>query len=238
MSSASPERTRKPSWSASQWYIDIGSPGPRTKRLTPTCSGSSTNSVTKPRGPRFHHFMSRTLRTNQVIRPELCPETVQHDVEIETPLAGRSREQRRADERPDLGRLQVAPQRAGPLRTRDDLAAELVEFGAAGFLAAMNDALVQARRAHRELRGLLGEVEEGLAGIVGFERLLGDRAHLRDVPLDHRVHQVVLRRKAAKHRAVADAGRPCDLVDAHVGARRGERLRRRIEHPLEISPRV
>src|SRR5437868_186572 len=194
MSSASPERTRKPSWSASQWYIDIGSPGPRTKRLTPTCSGSSTNSVTKPRGPRFHHFMSRTLRTNQVIRPELCPETVQHDVEIEPPLAGRSGEQRRADERPDLGRLEVVPERPGPLCTCDHLPAEPVELGAAGLLAAMDDALVESGRAHRQLRDRACEVEEGRAGVVRLERLLGDRAHLRDVPRDDRVDEVVLRR--------------------------------------------
>ena len=29
-STASPESTRKSSWSASQWYIPIGSPGPST----------------------------------------------------------------------------------------------------------------------------------------------------------------------------------------------------------------
>ena len=33
-------RTRKSSWSASQWYIPIGSPGPRTKRAIPTWGNS------------------------------------------------------------------------------------------------------------------------------------------------------------------------------------------------------
>src|SRR5919204_10549 len=67
MSRASPLSTRKSSWSASQWYIDIGSPGPRTKRLTPTCSnsGSPSNVMTLPRGPRSYQTASCALRTNQ-----------------------------------------------------------------------------------------------------------------------------------------------------------------------------
>ena len=44
MASASPARTRKSSWSFSRWYIAIGSPGPRTVRLIPSCRN--------PRRPR------------------------------------------------------------------------------------------------------------------------------------------------------------------------------------------
>src|SRR5437588_21925 len=67
MRSASPWRTRKSSWSASQWYIDIGLPGSRTNRLTPYCSnsGSPSKLITRPRGPRSYHTASRALMTNQ-----------------------------------------------------------------------------------------------------------------------------------------------------------------------------
>src|SRR5262249_6018391 len=83
-----------------------------------------------------------------------------------------------------------------------------------------------------------GEVEEGCSGVVRLQRLLGHVAELCDMPLDDRVHEVVLGGKAPEDRSVANPGKARDLVDARVGARRGEHLRRRIEHPLEISPRV
>src|SRR5207253_4398543 len=167
-----------------------GSPGPRTKRLTPTCASSSpTRSVTKPRGPRSHHFISRRLRTNQLTAGtigELRAQAVEHDVEIAPPLAGRGCEQRRADERPHLRRLEIPPHRAGTLRSRNDLPSELLELCRARLLTAMDDAPVQAGRAHRELGHPPDEVEERLARVVGRERLLGHIPHLRDVALDDR----------------------------------------------------
>src|SRR5579872_5590840 len=125
---ASPERTRKPSWSASQWYIAIGSPGPRTKRLTPTCASSSRTSwVTWPRGPQSRHSASRTLRTYQSLfmRRTLRAKAVEDDVEIALPLAFRRARQRGADEHLDVGRLDVPSHRTGGLRARHDLRAEL-----------------------------------------------------------------------------------------------------------------
>src|SRR5215207_6035266 len=46
-SSASPESTRNSSWSASQWYMPMGSPGASTKRLTPTCGNSVSPSKSR-----------------------------------------------------------------------------------------------------------------------------------------------------------------------------------------------
>src|SRR4051794_10749211 len=239
MSSASPERTRKPSWSASQWYIDIGSPGPRTKRVTPTCASSSpTRSATEPREPRSHHFISRTLRTNQLTPGTLCAETVEHDRQVAPPLPLRRGRQGGTHEDPDVLRLHVAPHRAGALSTSDDAPRELLELGRAGLLPAVDNAPVQSRSAHVQLRDPVDEVEERLAGIVRGERLLSDRPQLGDVALDHREHEVVLGRETAEDRPVADPGAPRDLVDTGVGARRGELLGCRVEHPLEISPRV
>src|SRR6185503_3873105 len=107
-SSASPERTRKSSWSASQWYIDIGSPGPRTKRFTPSCASSSpTRSLTEPRTPRSHHCMSRTLRTDQLTPETLRTQAVEHDAEVASPLSGRGVRQRRAHENPHVLGLHV-----------------------------------------------------------------------------------------------------------------------------------
>ena len=70
-SSASPASTRKSSWSFSRWYIAIGSPGPSTVRLIPSCVKSNassmpkpSNSHRKPRPPRSCHGASRALSTN------------------------------------------------------------------------------------------------------------------------------------------------------------------------------
>src|SRR4029077_12623120 len=171
-------------------------------------------------------------------RPLLRAQAVQHDVEVEAPLLRRRRKQRGPDERPDLGRPEIPPHRAGALRARNDLRSELFELRRARLLAAVNDALVQAGRRHRELRGGAREIEERLAGIVRGERLLRQRADLRDMPFDDRIHQVVLRRKAAEDGAVPHAGEPGDLADAGFGPRRGEYLSRRVEHPLVIPAGV
>src|ERR1700749_4367755 len=129
MSSASPDSRRKPSWSASQWYIAIRWPGVRTKRLTPPGgSSSSTSSVPRPRGPTSHHSPSRTLRTYQLMRATLRAQAVEHDVEIAAPLAGRRRGERRAHDHLDVGRLHVAPHRTRPLGPRDELRTELLEL--------------------------------------------------------------------------------------------------------------
>jgi hypothetical protein len=67
ISSASPETTRKSSWSASQWYIAMGSPGPSTYTAIPSCgnSGSPSKSQAAPRPSRSHQRVSRAFRTNQ-----------------------------------------------------------------------------------------------------------------------------------------------------------------------------
>jgi hypothetical protein len=72
MSIASPASTRKSSWSDSQWYIAIGSPGPRSVRLIPSCMKSvapskpaPSNSHSTPRPFRSHHCVSHAFRTNQ-----------------------------------------------------------------------------------------------------------------------------------------------------------------------------
>ena len=70
IASASPARTRKSSWSASQWYIDIGSPGPSTWILIPSWSKSvawskPSNLVSAPRPSRSSQNDSRALTTNQ-----------------------------------------------------------------------------------------------------------------------------------------------------------------------------
>src|SRR5215210_755968 len=72
ISSASPKSTRKSSWSASQWYIAIGSSGRRSVRLIPSCVKSvapskpaPSNSHRTPRPLRSHHCVSRALSTNQ-----------------------------------------------------------------------------------------------------------------------------------------------------------------------------
>src|SRR6478672_10345380 len=117
MSSASPETTRKPSWSASQWYIAIGWPGSRTKRFAPTCASSSpTRSATEPRAPRSHHCASRTLRTNQLTPETLRAQTAEDDVEIAPPLVRGSVRQRGAHEQPHVLRFYVAPHGPRALR--------------------------------------------------------------------------------------------------------------------------
>ena len=70
--SASPASTRKSSWSASQWYIAIGSPGASRVRLMPSSWKSvapskpaPSNSQRTPRPSRRHHWASRALSTNQ-----------------------------------------------------------------------------------------------------------------------------------------------------------------------------
>src|SRR5438477_3894227 len=239
MSSASPERTRNPSWSASQWYIAIGWPGARTKTFAPTWGlSSSTSSVTKPRGPQSHHFMSRTLRTYQLMCGTLGAQPVEHHREMAAPVSCRRVRQRGPDEEPNVLDLHVAPHRAGALGAGNDPVGELLELGSAGLVPAVDDTPVQPGGAHVELCNPPDEVEERLPGIVGVQGLVGDRAHLRYVPLDDRVHQVVLGREAAEDRPVPDSGQTGDLVDARVGARRAEGLLRRVERQLEISPRV
>ena len=66
-STASPARTRKSSWSASQWYIAMGSPGPSTCRLIPTWgnSGSPSKQQIAPRPLRSAQTASRAFSTNQ-----------------------------------------------------------------------------------------------------------------------------------------------------------------------------
>src|SRR3954453_2655185 len=239
MSSASPESTRKPSWSASQWYIDIGWPGSRTKTFAPTCAESSSTSwLTEPRGPRSHHCASRTLRTNQLTAETLRAEPVQHDPEITPPVVRRSVRQGRAHEDPHVLRHHVSAHRPGALGARDDPVGEPLELGRTRLAPAMHDAAVQARGAHVELRQAPDEVEESLARIVGRQRLFREGAHLLDVALDHREHEVVLGGEAAEDGPVADSRQLGDLVDARVGARRSEDFRGRVEHPFEISPRV
>src|SRR5215468_1099399 len=239
MSSASPERTRKPSWSASQWYIAIGWPGARTKMFAPTWGlSSSTSSVTNPRGPQSLHFMSRTLRTYQLMRGTLGAQAVEHYGEMAAPLPGGSIRQRGTDEKPDVLGLHVSPHRAGALGAANDPIRELLELGGAGLVPAVNNAAVQPGGAHVELRDPPDEVEERLPRIVRVEGLLRERAHLCDVPLDDRVHEVVLGREAAEDRSVADPRQAGDLVDARIGARRAEGVLRRVEHQLEISPRI
>src|SRR4051812_13617575 len=237
MSSASPDKRRKPSWSASQWYIAIGWSGARTKRFTPTCGlSSSTSSVTTPRGPTSHHFISRTLRTYQLIHRTLGAQSVQHYREVAPPLPGRRVRQRATDEEPDVLGLHVAPHRADALGAGYESVREHLELGGAGLVPAVDDAPMQARSAHVELCDPPHEVEERLPGIGGSQGLLRDRAHRRDVALDDGVHEVVLGREAAEYRPVADPRQAGDLVDARVGARRAEDLLRRVEHQLEIAP--
>jgi hypothetical protein len=71
MRTGSPDNTRKSFWSASQWYMAIGSPGPRSVRLTPSCwksvspSSAPSKSHNTPRPGRCQHSASRALRTNQ-----------------------------------------------------------------------------------------------------------------------------------------------------------------------------
>src|SRR5436305_2658227 len=182
--------------------------------------------------------MSRTLRTNQLTPETLRAESVQHDAEVAPPLPFGSVRQCRAHEDPHVLRLHVAPHGTGALGTSDDPVGELLELGCARLPSAVHDAPVQPRSAHVELRQAPDEVEERLAPIVGGERLLREGAHLLDVALDHRDHEVGLGREAAEHRPVADSRQPGDLVDARVGAGRGEYFRGRVEHALEISPRV
>src|SRR5262245_41890558 len=67
ISSAWPSSTRKSSWSGSQWYIPIGSPGPSTNRLTPSCGNSASPSKPQriPRPGRSSQRASRAFTTNQ-----------------------------------------------------------------------------------------------------------------------------------------------------------------------------
>src|SRR5262245_7187208 len=66
-SNASPESTRKSSWSAYQWYIPIGSPGPSTYSVIPTCGKSVAPSKGSdfPRRGRSRQRASRAFSTNQ-----------------------------------------------------------------------------------------------------------------------------------------------------------------------------
>src|SRR5438105_2870809 len=82
-SSASPESTRKSSWSASQWYIPIGSPGPRTMRLTPSCGKDVSSTSPQPVKGRLWPRLSRriqralrALRTNQPAPAGTSPASV------------------------------------------------------------------------------------------------------------------------------------------------------------------
>ena len=66
-SSASPETTRKSSWSASQWYMPIDSPGSSANMWTPTCGKSTSPSkwVRAPRPSAWYQRPSVALSTNQ-----------------------------------------------------------------------------------------------------------------------------------------------------------------------------
>src|SRR4051794_11129196 len=67
ISSASPTSTRKSSWSASQWYIAIVSPGAITLRFTPSCAkpASPSNPQIALRPSAVYQRDSRALSTNQ-----------------------------------------------------------------------------------------------------------------------------------------------------------------------------
>src|SRR5207342_3527696 len=67
ISSASPLSTRKSSWSSSQWYMDIGSPGSIATRWIPSCEncGSPSNREYVPRPSQTPQTASRALSTNQ-----------------------------------------------------------------------------------------------------------------------------------------------------------------------------
>src|SRR5438128_3469822 len=71
--SASPESTRKSSWSASQWYIPIGSPGSSTMRLTPSCGKYASSTSPQPVNgrlcPRLSRRIQRALRASRTNQP-------------------------------------------------------------------------------------------------------------------------------------------------------------------------
>src|SRR4029453_3250920 len=86
-SNASPASTRKSSWSASQWYIAIGSPGPKTPKLIlpfenpgsppntqnagrppPEADRGSPLLVSPPRGARVEDEPARPLRKEPFVR--------------------------------------------------------------------------------------------------------------------------------------------------------------------------
>ena len=89
-----------------------------------------------------------------------------------------------------------------------------------------------------EVDGHAEEPVEGGARVRVLERRLGGGGQLADALQHDRRQQRILRREPAEDGAVADAGAPGDLVDAHVDALLGEALGRRLEHAVEVALRV